>query len=299
MRITTALLGAAIAFAATPAFAQLHSQMGSPLVATVEARSSASICVNEEHAFSLDRAIQACTLILNERPTRGFRARTLLERAVHYEDQGELDLARADYQAAHDLFSAEIQGARREPDGYVGRGWANYRLGRYAEARADFEEAIAVDNDAAGAHYGRGVLLFRNADYAGAAAAFDRASHIAARHPTLTPSSFLSGKCIARAASGQETAQAATLCDRAVRRADGGAEALVARGYFHFRTGDLASAERDFTAASEYDPNYGAAVYGRGVAAARLGRDGSGDIARGRELDPIDVAFYSAGGLTP
>lgn len=299
MQIKSALLGAAFALAATPAFAQLAGPMGSPFAATAGARAGNSICANEERAFTLEQAIASCTTIINSRPSRSLHARTLRDRAAHYEDQGALDLARADYDAALALYTAEIEGDRRDPLGYVGRGWVNYRLGHLEDSRADFEQAIAVDNDTASAYYGRGVLLFRAGDYAAASAAFDQASHIAARNPSPTPVAFLSGKCIARAAAGSETDQAATLCNRAVRRAEGAAEALVARGFYHFRTGDLAKAEQDFTAAADYDPHDGAAVYGRGVTAARLGRDGSGDITRGRELDPIDVAFYSAGGLVP
>jgi tetratricopeptide (TPR) repeat protein len=299
MRIKSVLLVAAFVLAGTPAFAQLAGPMGSPLAVTAGARAGNSICANEERAFTLEQAIQSCTTIINSRPGRSLHADTLRNRAAHYEDQGALDLARADYDAALVLYTAEIEGARREPQGYVGRGWVNYRLGRIDAARADFEQAIAVDNDAASAYYGRGVLLFRAGDYAAASAAFDQASHTAARHAAPAPAAFLSGKCIARAAAGSATDQVANLCNRAVRRAEGAAEALVARGFYHFRAGDLAKAGQDFVAAANHDPHDGAALYGRGVIATRLGRDGSSDITRGRELDPVDVAFYSAGGLTP
>jgi tetratricopeptide (TPR) repeat protein len=141
--------------------------------------------------------------------------------------------------------------------------------------------------------------LFRRGDYAGAAAAFDAASHIAAR-TGQTSARHYSARCEARAVQRIDLDRARALCDRGVRLTDEQASALTSRGFFYFMQGDLNQAAADFARAVEEDPYSAPALYGRGVVAARQGRaEGQGDIARARQMDAFEVDYYANAGLTP
>jgi tetratricopeptide (TPR) repeat protein len=223
-------------------------------------------------------------------------------RAQHYELMDRDDLAQADYQRAIELYDLVVEGDRSEAGGYVARGLAYYDMHDYERALADFNRAAEVDSRAAQGLYGRGLVYFRRGDFAAALAEYDAASRLAiANQRRYSWYAHQRRKCEARAALGVELDSALTLCNRAVRNTRSAPESLISRGYYWYMAGRLDQAAADFAQAAENAPYRAAAIYGRGVVAARQGRqaEGEADMARAREMDAAAVAFYANAGLTP
>jgi Flp pilus assembly protein TadD len=65
--------------------------------------------------------------------------------------------------------------------------------------------------------------------------------------------------------------------------------------------GDFERAWSDFDAAARQDGAPGYAIYARGVAALRLGREAEGraDIARAGEMEQEGFNYYASAGLRP
>jgi tetratricopeptide (TPR) repeat protein len=255
-------------------------------------------CANEDHKYSYEEALRSCDSILADADTdRWGEAGALWYRADLYFETGRHDAARADLQRAIERYNEIVEAEPREPYGYSNRASVNQRLENYDAALADYDRAIELENNFSSPHIGRGQILFRRGDYAGATAAFDRASRIAARSYGTTASIY-ANKCSARAAARTDLEAARRFCDRAVRNSDNDAAwVLSVRGYFHF----LQAAARDFNRAIERDPLDANALYGRGVVAVRQGRqaEGEADMTRAREISTWRVDYYANAGLVP
>ncbi len=258
-------------------------------------------CVNDNHEYSLERALRDCTRIVDDpHADRLSQADALWFRAKVYFDLQQDELARADLHRARELYTEVIQANPREPGGYNNRASVNMRLENYDIALADYDRAIEFEGDYATPHVGRAQILFRRGDYAGAMAAYDRASRIAARVEG-TGAGIYAGKCATRAATQTDLDAARRFCDRAVRNSQHSAWALTTRGYFHVMQGDLDAAARDFARAVERDAYYAPALYGRGAVAVRQGRqaEGDADMARALEMNRWQVEYFANAGLRP
>jgi tetratricopeptide (TPR) repeat protein len=304
--VRRALIGLCLFAIATPAFAQAGWGMSTgsssmPPMGSYGSDGEWIRCTNENHEHPLERSIEDCTSIINYRGvSRSYLAGALWYRSRLYEDQGQRDLADADISRAIEIYSVMIEADRRDPSGYNNRASANARLENYDAAMADYERAIELEDDYSSPHLGRGQILFRRGDFAGAMAAFDAASRIAAREYG-TSANIYGGKCAARAAARTELDAARRFCDRAVRNSDRSAWALTTRGYLHFMQGDAEAATADFTNAVERDAYYAPALYARGVMAVRQGRqsEGEADMARALEMNRRQVEYFANAGLRP
>src|SRR5262249_52233216 len=104
-----------------------------------------------------------------------------------------------------------------------------------------------------------------------------------------------------RAAAAAELAIAQSACDHAVNDSGRSSSSLVTRGYLRFMRGQIEAASTDFADAVRRDASNPSALFGRGVAAIRLGHCAAGhnEIIRARELDSREVDYYANAGLRP
>jgi tetratricopeptide (TPR) repeat protein len=259
-------------------------------------------------ADSPQRAIEACTRITQSNVERRYIAGAFMTRGDIYDTQDLPELAQADYQRAIELYDAEIADAPETSSGYVGRAAAYYRLDMFDMAIDDLDRAISLDGGNANAYYSRAITHFRLGDYAAAISDYDRTAQLGRRMATRgsmrtgAPTAEVNpainaGRCIARAAAGVELDVAQAACRDATRRSGN----TFARGFLNFMQSDYQQAWSDFAAAVDDDETDGHALYGRGVAAVRLGRqaEGEADIARAREIEGEDLVYYANAGLRP
>lgn len=262
-------------------------------------------CSRSEDA---QRAIAACTRITQSNVDRRYIAGAFMARGDIHESESERELAHADYRRAVELYDAEIAEAPETASGYVGRAAAYYRLDMFDNAIDDLDRAVRLDGGDANAYYSRAITRFRMGDYAAAISDYDRTAQLGRRMATrgsMRASSPVAevnpainaGRCIARAAAGVELDVARAACRDAARRSGN----TFARGFLNFMQGDYEQAWSDFAAAVADDATDGHALYGRGVAALRLGRqaEGDADIAQAREFEGDDLAYYANAGLRP
>lgn len=94
------------------------------------------------------------------------------ERALHAYGRSRYDAATADLDEA-------IQTEPKRAELYVARGMALLADRRPDDAEEDFAYALALDPTQWGAHYGRGIRAFDEANYRAAVDAFSRAQHLA------------------------------------------------------------------------------------------------------------------------
>ncbi len=257
-----------------------------------------SQCANEEHRRPAAQAIRSCSRLIGDRMDRQETAMAYYDRGCGYEDAGDQTHARADFDRAIEIDTSLVQSHPAWADSYTQRAAVLYHIQEYDRALADYDAAIAHDSHAAYPHYGRGLILFRRGDYADAMAEFDTAQHLAVSDDEQD---YSGSQCEARAAAATELAIAQTACDHAVSDSGRSSSSLVTRGYLRFMRGQIEAASTDFADAVRRDARNPSALYGRGVAAIRLGNsaDGQADINRARELDAREVDYYANAGLRP
>jgi tetratricopeptide (TPR) repeat protein len=270
-------------------------------------------CTRDRSHTSAARAIEVCSQYVQTNAPRLSIARALLVRGDRYEDLGDTVSANADYERAVALYTEEINEAPRIAGPYAGRSDAYYSLNRFQEALADLDRAISIDDALAGAHYRRAIVHFRLGNYTDAVTDYDRTASLGERmasrgslrgggspadrvrlNPAITAS-----RCEARAAAGVELDIARNLCRDAMRSSR--ERFAFSRGFLRFKQGDFEGAWEDFNTTAESDETNGYAIYARGVAAVRLGRqiEGAADITRGHTLEGEDLAYYARAGLRP
>lgn len=242
------------------------------------------------------RAIRSCGRIIGERITRWHTATALYNRAQHYDEIGEGSAAERDLAEALRLFTDSIGAYPQDPYGYINRATLFEYTERYDEALADYERASATDPNLGHPHYRRGAIFFNQGDYASAPAEYDEASRKAPEQPY-----YHAARCEGRAAAGADWETARAACEEAIRIAEQDAYVYFSRGFFRFRQGDYAGALADFSISVERNAESAPGLYGRGVAAIRLGRhaEGQADIDRGIALDEDVDEFYGNAGLRP
>lgn len=308
--IAFALCAAPSAFAQSPVFPISPGQDMSSLGAGMMSPVGSSDCTTSRATVGPERAIEVCTQLIAVNLDRSDIARAHFVRGDRYEDLGQMDLATADFERGLEIYNALIEEAPMTPNPYVGRSLAYLRLNRFDEAIADANRAIEVDEGHVQAHSTRAFLYFRVGNYTGAIADYDRASRLGQRRAThgrgravgpreaLINPRVYGARCEARAAAGVELDVAENACRIAVRNAPSSA---FSRGFLRFKQGRFEEAWADFNTAYEDNDTNGFPLYGRGVAAIRLGRqaEGEADIARAREIEGDDLDGYVRAGLVP
>lgn len=260
--------------------------------------------------------MRSCGRLIGERYSTAVTAGAYYFRARIYYRLHDPERARADVERAYDYFTITVNTHRRVPDSYANRAVILYWLERYDEAIADYDRAIAAagaSNDSSGTrvrskvadrragqladlHYARANVFFRRGDWTSAIAGYDQAA-------ALDPddSDFQGARCEGRAAANTDLETAAQACEAAISLSEG-EDGHFSRGLLHFTQGRYEAAHADFAAAyAEDDEDYDA-LYGRGVAAVKLGRqaEGEADIAAAREESlGNQLEFYVNAGLRP
>ena len=230
------------------------------------------------HAFAdLNRAVELA-------PTS---ARGYFYRGLANSRRGENRLALADYNTALGI----------DP-GYghvlVSRAAVYATDGRADLALLDLDAAIAVQKNNPLAFYNRGFVHFAKGHYA---LAIDDYS-IAIRLDPLMGLAY-NNRCLARGISGRDLVAALDDCDIALKLMPTNPEVRETLGFVYLKLGDPAIAIVEYNAALEHDPNRALALYGRGTARIKMGRqrEGDADKAAALALNPSVEREFSIYGL--
>jgi tetratricopeptide (TPR) repeat protein len=200
-----------------------------------------------------------------------------------------------DLQRAFDDWSEAVRLDPNYADAWGNRADWYYDRGEYDNAIVDADRALAIRvNDADSYTRGLAYQYGRN-DLVSAIADFDRALAIA-------PNSveYNNASCWARAMAERELDLARRQCDIAVA---GSAEGNYrdSRGMVGLRQGRFQDAWDDYNAAVQTAPQTPHYLYGRGIAALRLGRtaEGQADIAAAAAISAGIAETYAGYGVTP
>lgn len=260
-------------------------------------------------------ALSSCGRVIGERYSSETMATAYFFRGRLYLTQGDELRANADFLEAYRFYSLALGSQRNNPRAYGNRAAVLYWLHRYGEALADYATALSAyqrPDSAAGTrvrsgvadlragelahlHYSRGAVFFRIRDWANSSDEFDLAASMMPNEAR-----YQSARCEVRAARRTESEVAHTACEDALRLSGGGSYALFSTGFLNFTEGHYDAAFSDFSAAIEKDPTDYLALFGRGIAALRLGheQESQTDIARARgELDADTLSYYWEAGL--
>lgn len=164
-------------------------------------------------------------------------------------------------------------------------------------AMLDYDEAIRLDPQNADAHYNRGLTYTHRGDYVRAIAGYDEAIRLNPRY-----SAAYNNRCMMRAMYlTRELDRARADCDAAIRLGGDGPRFLSSRGFLSLRQGRSQDAWNNYDAAIRGQPDFAIPLYGRGIAALRLGRtaEGLADLARATALDATIAQTFAADWIAP
>jgi tetratricopeptide (TPR) repeat protein len=238
-----------------------------------------------------ERAIRSCGRVIGERHSRTLTAGAHFYRAREYEDLGDTARAQTDLARALEIFDSVIL-AERDADSYMNRAAVYEYMELYQNALADHASALQIDGELARPNYRRGAIFFRIGDFAQAIGEYDEAAR---KYPDNAY--YQATRCEARAAARTDLETARAACEEAIRLDPENHYVYFSRGFLRFLDGDIEAALGDFEASIAIDDASAPAIYGRGVALTRLGRNGAADIARAAELSDTTDDFYGVGGL--
>jgi tetratricopeptide (TPR) repeat protein len=255
------------------------------------------------------RIIDSCTdLLRSEALSIDDRLVALANRAVGYRKLEDFDRAIADYDEA----------LRLDPDfswALNGRGATHVERGEYDQALIDLAAGVRVlraeialadpgteEHDAlvlrlARAYYVRGVVHARREDHRRAAEDLREGFRLASYDPDIG-----NGLCWSLAVSGGDLEEARAACDAALRARPNYGPTLDSRAMVGLKQGRFQDAWNDYDAAVRTGqaalPTF---LYGRGIAALRLGRiaEGRADIERATALNRELPQFYARYGIEP
>ncbi len=255
-------------------------------------------CTNEEYRYSVDEVVAGCGRAIENASRPRSRAMALWWRAFAYDRTSQIELARADYQAALAEFDTWSRDDPRSIDAHFNRASMLISMREYDQALAELAVADRMLRRQPRIHASIGRVAFLRGDYATAIAEFDQADRLGRHHNFGIVSH---NRCEARAAAGVELELARTICDRAVRDSANNPSVLTSRGFFRFRQGDLDGALADFERALSADANNPGALYGRATVKARTGQQeaAAADLARSLELSPRTAEYYGNAGMRP
>jgi tetratricopeptide (TPR) repeat protein len=242
-------------------------------------------------------------------------------------------VARTDYVHAMADLNRAVEMAPTSPNYLFERGSLYLRMGRKAEARADFDQSVKLNPnyvDGLKAQVGMDILA---KDTARARVDLVAADHAATIEPALRlfiagaygvihdPTAGLAqydlwiashdgdpqmaialyGRCGLRAFGNLDLQLALADCDAALRLMHHDERALLNRGLVYLRMGDYDHAISDFSVTLKAHPDYNWALYGRGLAHLRKGEktQGDADLQAVAARSPHFVDEAKSYGLTP
>jgi Flp pilus assembly protein TadD len=234
----------------------------------------AGLCADADDQIPADRQIAACTTLV-EMPGISATNRAAFTglRALNYRAQGDYARAMADYEAAIPQFERLLAAATQD------------------QARADLSGLLSIVHD------GRGVMhIARGQDYRNAVPDFREAIRLNPRNPE--PRNDL---CFSLASLNESLDEARAACDAGLALAPNAHATLDSRGFVGLRQSRFQDAWNDYDAALRLDADNAHYLYGRGIAALRLGREreGRADLARAMVLEAEVPQTYAGYGITP
>jgi tetratricopeptide (TPR) repeat protein len=175
------------------------------------------------------------------------------------------------------------------------RGDRHRELRIYDRALADYTQVIRMRGDHPGAYYRRSEVYLALGEYALAMADADHVVQIAGDAP-----GGYRVRCEVRVAQNIELEMARADCERALELNSIDTAALAARGVLNLLANSNQQAWSDFDAAIFNGRREARTLYGRGIAASRLGRvrEGRADIAAAEELQPEITTTFASYGIT-
>jgi tetratricopeptide (TPR) repeat protein len=251
--------------------------------------------------------------------------------------RGSALAARRDFAAALADLSKAIELSPNEPEYYFERANAYWANGQADLALADFDHVILLKNDFLPVYLLRAELHLREKDKAAAMTDLNSLDRLAPpqadlrfslaelyrREEQFLPAiaqydlwirnhpddsrmvNALGGRCLAKALQNQDLDGGLRDCNTAIRLADrknpANAHLYSNRGMILLRQGDYRRALADFEADLKIEPKSARALYGRGVAKARMNKrvEGDEDIAAAETLAPQVGERYGRYGIIP
>jgi tetratricopeptide (TPR) repeat protein len=179
---------------------------------------------------------------------------------------------------------------------YFDRARAYFGEKLYGSAISDLTESLKRKPDDAEALENQGLAFAALGDYGHALGDYDKAIELQQNVARLYRE-----RCGLRAASGHGLDDALEDCNKALSLTPGEANALDARGFVQFRSGDYAAAIADCTAALSRNPQLASSLYVRGLAKLKSNdaAGGNDDMAAAKALDPTIADTYTGYGVGP
>ena len=179
---------------------------------------------------------------------------------------------------------------------YKLRGDRYRELRDWPRALADYNQVIRMRGDHPGAYYRRSEVYLEQGQYDLAMADAENVIRIVPD----TPGGYRV-RCEIRVAQNAELDLDRQDCNHALEINSIDTAALSARGVLNLRTGANNEAWSDFDAAIFNGRRNARTLYGRGIAATRLGRprEGRADMAAAQELQAEIGATFASYGVTP
>ncbi|MBC7770467.1 MAG: tetratricopeptide repeat protein [Phycisphaerales bacterium] len=179
---------------------------------------------------------------------------------------------------------------------YRQRGAIRLERGDRAGALADFTEAVSHNPHSTPAYIGRAAIYEAQSEFERAIADYDQVVRIAPESAAA-----YNARCWLRSRSGRQLNLAEADCERAIELSGGAAAAYDTRGMLHLRGQRFDEAWRDYNSAIAREEGNAHYLYGRGIAALRLGRteEGQADLTAALAIDPAIAAAYESYGMAP
>jgi tetratricopeptide (TPR) repeat protein len=179
---------------------------------------------------------------------------------------------------------------------YFNRARAYFDEKLYASAISDLTESLKRKPDDAEALENQALAFAALGDYVHALGDYDKAVEL---QPNLAR--LYRERCMLRVAGNHGLDDALEDCNKALALTPDEANALDARGFVQFRSGNYAAAIADCTAALARNPQLASSLYVRGLAKLKSNdvTGGNADIASAKALDPSIADTYTAYGVGP
>lgn len=194
------------------------------------------------------------------------------------------------------IIDAGTDTAKNLAGAYNNRGLAYRKKGDADRAVKDYNRAIKLDPEHASAYYNRGLVSYDKGKFDQALKDYDRAIELDPKQ-----GDYFNSRCWVRAVMGTSLALARNDCDAGLTLSSNDPAILDSRGLVGIKQGQFEKAWADYDVAHRGLPKNASILYGRGIAALRLGRsaEGNADLAAAMKLDGKIAETYAGYGVLP
>lgn len=256
-----------------------------PVLPAVAQNSDGALCAAKRGTVSIEQQLTACDRSVSD-AGQGVqrRANTYVQRASIRRLNKDNSGALADYSAALELDPKNIPAL-------LGRAMTNQEMRNFSAVIPDIDKAQSINSNIDLIYLVRSAAYMKLHRYDEAIADADHGSN----------TNLLGQSCLVRAAAGRELDKARAACDRALRNSPNQPTYLNNRGLVGLKQKLFQAAWVDFNAALKVDAHNSGALYGRGIAALRLGRDteGQADLATAQGIQSDINETYADFGINP